>query len=157
MKRVYIFIFLFVIVCLDLSFCSEYERGDVLLKFKPAITHLIIDQINNDKILEIGASKVSQLSNRCNVKIPEVKKILKEIGILHLKFSPDIDIRDIIEKYKLDFEVEYAEPNYIRHAFATIPNDGGYGHQCLWELHGEKQVFFLPFLLPLFQIFYVLC
>lgn len=111
---------------------AEYAPGEILLKFKPAITRSITAGATVKEMLEVSISKVSQLSVRCRVDIPQVKNVLKEIGVLHLKFSPDSDVLKIIEKYRADPEVEYAEPNYVRHIFITVPNDTRYGQQ--WGL-----------------------
>ena len=110
---------------------AGYVPGEILLKFKPAITRSITAEVSVKKMLEVSISKVSQLSSRCKVDIPTVKDVLKEIGVLHLKFPPDSDVLKIIEKYRADVDVEYAEPNYIRRIFVT-PNDTYYGQQ--WGL-----------------------
>ncbi|PIZ14925.1 hypothetical protein COY51_06940, partial [Candidatus Desantisbacteria bacterium CG_4_10_14_0_8_um_filter_39_17] len=112
---------------------AGYAPGEILLKFKPAITRSITAEVSVKKMLEVSISKVSQLSSRCKVDIPTVKDVLKEIGVLHLKFPPDSDVLKIIEKYRADPDVEYAEPNYIRHIFVSPPpNDTYYGQQ--WGL-----------------------
>lgn len=107
---------------------AEYAPGEILLKFKPAITSSITAEGSTGRMIEVSASKVSQLSSRCGVNTPQVKEVLREIGVLHLKFSPDSDVLKIIEKYRADPDVEYAEPNYRRHIFTT-PNDTNYGQQ----------------------------
>ena len=78
------------------SVWAEYAPGEILLKFKPATTRSITAGIKAEKILELSVSKISELSSRCKVQTPEVKEVLKEIGVLHLKFSPDSDVLKII-------------------------------------------------------------
>ncbi|MEW6103097.1 MAG: S8 family serine peptidase [bacterium] len=56
-------------------------------------------------------------------------------SVYKLKFPKDVDIFKVIEAYKKDLNVEYAEPNYIVKALFT-PNDPYFGMQ--WGLDKIK-------------------
>jgi len=76
---------------------------EFLVKFKPEVTEETIDKINK----KFGV---------------EIKKKLRIKNLYLLKVPPSKTINEMVEKYREDPNVEYAEPNYIRKAFRT-PND----------------------------------
>lgn len=134
-KTKLVFITIIGLSLFTLSILAEYVPGDVLLKFKPIITQSITAEVNLERMREIGLSKVSELNTRCNVQIsPKLENVLRAIGVLHLKFPPETDITKIIEKYRADPDIEYAEPNYIYHIFTTTPNDPYYTSAQQWGL-----------------------
>lgn len=55
-------------------------------------------------------------------------------GLQHVKLPEGLTVRDAIVQYMADPNVEYAEPNYIRHTFTVIPNDTYFNPQQ-WALH----------------------
>jgi len=120
--------FLFILV----SAGADYVPGEILLKFKPAINTEIRSSATYEKAMERIGLRIAQLNARCKVPFPEIKKWDSRIDSIHLKFPPETDIMSIIKKYRSDPEVEYADPNYIRRVFATIPDDTKYPQQ--WGL-----------------------
>lgn len=76
---------------------------EILVKFKSEVEEETIDKINK----KFGM---------------EIKKKLRIKNIYHLKVPPSKTIEEMLEEYRKDPDVEYAEPNYIRKAFRT-PND----------------------------------
>lgn len=60
-------------------------------------------------------------------------------GLLrHLKLGAGQDTEAAVAAYRGDPNVEYAQPNYLYHATATVPDDGEYGRQ--WGLSNGGQV-----------------
>ncbi|MBN3032938.1 MAG: S8 family serine peptidase [Candidatus Saganbacteria bacterium] len=53
-------------------------------------------------------------------------------NIYKLKLPPGADPQAVIKEFKSDPNIEYAEPNYIRHAAAAAPNDPLFSQQ--WAL-----------------------
>jgi len=76
---------------------------EILVKFKPGVKIETIDKSN--KKLE-----------------GQIKKKIEKIDVHCIKIPPHKTVLEMIEKYKKDPNVEYAEPNYIRKAY-ILPND----------------------------------
>ena len=110
------------------SVSADYVPGEILIKFKPSHTISAMEASTYEKSVAVVSSNVNELSRRCNVSVPLVKRWEKSIGLTVLKFSSETDIIPILEKYRSDPSVEYAEPNYIRHASVTT-NDTYYNLQ----------------------------
>jgi len=113
-------------------YAQKYMPGEIFLKFKPQFNRSIMSQKTQALIMKESVSKISSLSSRLAIPTPEVKNIKQEIGFIHLKFPADSNIEEIIKKYKQDFEVEDAVPNYIRRICTMTPNDPNYNQQ--WGL-----------------------
>ncbi len=79
---------------------------EILVKFKPGVKVETIKGINK------------KLQGR-------IRKKIEKINVHCIKVPPHKTVLEMIEKYKKDPDVEYAEPNYIRKAFLT-PNDPRY-------------------------------
>ena len=63
-------------------------------------------------------------------------RILRRLSVLnadHVRLPEGMSVRDAVIRYMQDPDVEYAEPNYIRSARLTLPNDPLFTLQ--WELH----------------------
>lgn len=90
---------------------EEFVSGEVLVKFKKNI---------NEKSIE-GIS---------------FKKIGTKFNIYHIKLKGGVSVEEAIEKYKNDPNVEYAEPNFIRH-LCLVPNDTRFTEQ--WGLDNTGQ------------------
>ena len=73
---------------------------EFLVKFKPEVKKETIDKINK----KFGV---------------EIKKKLRIKNLYLLKVPPSKTINEMVEKYREDPNVEFAEPNYIRRAFTT--------------------------------------
>ena len=80
---------------------------EFLVKFKPEVKEKTIKKINEE------------------FKV-EVKKKHRIKNIYRLKVPPGRTINEMVEEYKQRPEVELAEPNYIRKAFAIPPPDDTY-------------------------------
>jgi len=76
---------------------------EILVKFRPGLESKTIDEINK-KFEGVIRKKIEKIDVHC-IKIPPHKTVL-----------------EMIEKYKQDPNVEYAEPNYIRRAY-LVPDD----------------------------------
>ena len=93
---------------------GEYVPDEILVKFKPYIGEDAIKTMNS----EYGAS---------------VKSILLS-GTKRLKVPSGKTVDEMVKVYNRLPEVEYAEPNYIDHAF-MVPNDKNYSYQ--WHLDND--------------------
>lgn len=94
---------------------SKYNEGEVLVKFKS------------------GTLTASSLKTHQSIGATVLKsfKIIPNLELV--KLSANTSLKDAVIKYMADPLVEYAEPNYIRRASATIPNDQFFHQQ--WALH----------------------
>ena len=88
--------------------------GEILVKFKPRVGVASVQSANN----RVGAQKTNEI---------------KKLGIQQVKLPPGMRVSEAIAKYKKMADVEYAEPNYVRKAFAVTPNDPYYSQQ--WGLN----------------------
>lgn len=80
---------------------------EILVKFKPGV-----------KIKTIRG-----IIKRINKKLEgQIRKEIEKINVHCIKVPPDKTVLEMIEEYKKDLDVEYAEPNYIRKAFLE-PDD----------------------------------
>ena len=95
----------------------EYVPGEILVKFKEGTRQNKIGSMNS------------------YMRAQEFKRI-KRINVHCLKLPPDISVDDAVAYYKMDPNVEYAEPNYIYH-FRGMPNDSDFS--ILWGLHNTGQ------------------
>jgi len=96
----------------------DYIPGEILVKFK--------------------AGTAAGDADRLHATLHATKE--KEIGRLHLqrlKLSKGLSVEEAVRKYRQDPNVEYAEPNYIVHALATIPDDTYFNLQ--WGLNNTGQ------------------
>ncbi|MCX7641534.1 MAG: S8 family serine peptidase [Elusimicrobiales bacterium] len=91
----------------------EVAENEIIVKFRENAN---VEKINN---LIIKSQKKIQKSFKKNIK--------------RIKFSDNVDILKIIELYKNQRDVIYAEPNYVAQKFSFIPNDPLYNEQ--WGLN----------------------
>ncbi|HCG98563.1 MAG TPA: hypothetical protein DE036_01775, partial [Actinobacteria bacterium] len=91
---------------------GEFVPGELLVKFKPSTTSAKMESAHKGT----GAQKLEELRNSKTHRV---------------KLPKGIDEQNAIANYKKLPDVEYAEPNFIRHALVT-PNDTHYGVQ--WAL-----------------------
>jgi subtilisin family serine protease len=96
---------------------DDYVKGEVLVKYK-AKTSLARKKASFNKIAS------------------NVIKRFKAIDVYHLKVSKGLSVMDVVQELNSDPDVEYAEPNYIRKAFAT-PNDSNWNQ--MWGLENTGQ------------------
>ena len=119
----------------DLPDGVEYAPDEIIVKFKAGTSDETISVINS-KNKVVSSEKI--LKKNPKAVENEKTKILKKQGldrIYLLKLSKQTDINKIINSYKKNSNVEYAEPNYIVH-IDTIPNDLS---SSLWGLHNTGQ------------------
>jgi subtilisin family serine protease len=61
----------------------------------------------------------------------------KSIDVYQVKLPPDLNVKEAVELYMNDPDVEYAEPNYIRYTQSKIPGDTHF--EKLWALNNTSQ------------------
>jgi serine protease len=95
-----------------ISIGQKYVPGEIIVKFKPGVSEDSIANLN----LRYGAVAfyTSRFAGFKRLRIPSMKKV-----------------SEMVELYKRDPNVEYAEPNYIAYAF-WVPNDDLYQYQ--WHM-----------------------
>jgi len=106
-------------VMLDTAKTPQYVPDEILVKFKKTASKADIVQLNT----QLGSTAIKEFPS---------------IGVRHIKLKPGETVSDAIKNYSSDPNVEYAEPNYIRHIFQTFPNDLSFGQ--LWGLNNTGQV-----------------
>lgn len=90
----------------------KWVPGEIIVKFKPGVSDKVIGEINSKR----GASVISTS---------------RFAGFKRLRIPKRKTVADMVEIYKRNPNVEYAEPNFIASAF-MIPNDSYYANQ--WHL-----------------------
>jgi len=129
-----------------------YEPNVILVKFKDdasiskglakgvATTGISsIDQLNQTYKVESMGQIFPNIQSRLSKptfrdpsgKVHEVPNLDK---IYKLKYKADIDPKELIEQYKADLNVEYAEPDYHVFAMATYPDDPFYQSGDQWYI-----------------------
>jgi subtilisin family serine protease len=124
-------------------FAEEFVPGQMLIKFKSDVVTVKdksgIGVFSLDKA-EIKSSTIRSLNAKYNVKniksFAKKERKLKKLRDGHtvefpdmsqiflLEFPKDADVNSVVEEYKKDPSVEFAEPNYIMHIFT--PDDPFY-------------------------------
>ncbi|MDY6854331.1 MAG: S8 family serine peptidase [Thermodesulfobacteriota bacterium] len=94
----------------------QYAPGEIIVKFKKGISQDIIREINKP----LGIS---------------VRSISKDGGFIRLNIPKNKTIEAMVAIYSRNPLIEYAEPNYIAHAF-LVPNDTYYPYQ--WHMDNAK-------------------
>ena len=93
---------------------SQYAAGEILVKFKDVVTSKQIGSINST----YGTSVIYTSPYA---------------GFKRIKIPPDTTVPEMVELYRENVLVEYAEPNYIAYAYWT-PNDEFYSYQWHFPL-----------------------
>jgi subtilisin family serine protease len=96
---------------------AEYVQGEILVKFRSGTPPETIERFG-------GRMKTS------------VKRKPNFIGVQLLSLPPDLSVEKALAEYRNHPDVLYAEPNYIRRAFAA-PNDPDFDQQ--WGLQNIGQ------------------
>jgi subtilisin family serine protease len=101
---------------------STYVPGELLVKYKPAVR----------------AAATEYFRSRWRVS---TLRRFRRIGVQHVKLPRDMTVGEALEIYRNDPDVEYVEPNYLRYATATIPDDTFFipPFERLWGLHNTGQ------------------
>lgn len=97
---------------------SAYIPGEVLVKYRDGVSSLGTASLNKS----LGATKARNLGRT---------------GIQQVKVRPGLSVEEAITEFHYQPEVEFAQPNYIYHHFATTPNDPSYPN--LWSLDNRGQ------------------
>ena len=132
-------LFLIFLLVLAPSAFAEFISGEVIVKFKSAaalnevkVSSPSISILNNKyKIKTVKRLFEKQKTQAINANFPGFDFSREFI----LSFDEKEDLNKIIEEYKKDPSVEYAQPNYIYHAH-RIPSDSLYSGQ--WGLQKIK-------------------
>jgi thermitase len=109
---------------------KNYVEGQVLVKFKSHVSDNAVTAAVNNK----GDLRVRDIS------LPRKAQGAEKVALLELDKAKSV--KSAVEEYKNDSSVEYAQPNYIYHATATVPNDSYYGN--LWGLKNIGQIVINP-------------
>ena len=105
----------------DISLAREgaYVPGELLVKYRPSVR----------------ASASEYFTSRWSIS---TIRSFKRIGVQHLKLPKDMTVEEALKIYHNDPSVEYAEPNYLRYAAATTPNDTLFSN--LWGLNNPADI-----------------
>ena len=119
---------------------TNYAENEIIVKFK---TNSATPKMINSKELSpqnTGKPSVNKLNKKFSAKKLEKvfkeeagksKKDLRFATIYKVKTSKGINIKNAVEEYKRDPNVEYAQPNY-RYKKDQVPNDTYYND--LWGM-----------------------
>jgi len=97
---------------------QEHLPGQLLVKFKP------------------GTSAMERTEALASVAASRMRKF-KLIDTELIRLPQGMSVKEGLELFRSMPQVEYAEPNYRRHALETFPDDPEFGQ--LWGLHNEGQ------------------
>jgi subtilisin family serine protease len=92
---------------------GRYKEGELLVKFKQ----------------NVGPAASMQTHRTIGAR---VLRSLPVANVQHVKLPQGVSVKQAITQYMQDANVEYAEPNYLRFARDTVPNDTFFGQQ--WAL-----------------------
>lgn len=99
-------------------FRPSYVHGELLVKYRPAARAVTSEYFRT----RWGVSTL---------------RTFKTIGVHHVKLPKGMTVEQGLEIYKDDPQVEYAEPNYLRYATSTTPDDTFFTE--LWGLNNTGQ------------------
>ena len=85
-------------------FRPSYVHGELLVKYRPAARAVTSEYFRT----RWGVSTL---------------RTFKAIGVHHVKLPKGMTVEQGLEIYKDDPQVEYAEPNFLRYATSTTPDD----------------------------------
>lgn len=124
MKILYFLAFM-ISPCLSQAAMSSapYKAGEVLIKFKSGVSGLASES----------------MIRRYNSK---TLKIFSNIEAAHIKLPSGQNVEEAIKAFESDPSVEFAQPNYLYKAAATVPDDTLYGQ--LWGLKNTAQTIVSP-------------
>ncbi len=95
---------------------DEYIPGEIIVKFKSRVMEYALANLN------LQHDCVSFYKSR-------------RAGFRRLKIARRKTVSEMVKTYRKDPNVEYAEPNYIAHAF-LVPNDEYYPYQ--WHMYNSE-------------------
>ncbi len=100
------------------SSSADRAPGEILVKFQPGTQNAYVREVNRT----LGASTL---------------RVFSSINVHHLKIDSGASVDQMLEAYRNNTAVVYAEPNYIVNAEQFIPNDPLFPD--LWGLHNIGQ------------------
>ena len=109
---------------------GEYEEGALLVKFNPAINEAV-----DVAAKRVNLPTVSYLNAKHNLE--EIKPLYKREGsdqVYKLTFNSKKEMEELLADFENNVVVEYAEPNYLVHAQAFVPNDTYYDDQWNFDI-----------------------
>jgi serine protease len=95
---------------------QNYVPGEIIVKFKPGVMEDVIANLNSRH--GVSVFHTSRFTAFKRLRIPKGKRV-----------------SEMVEVYRRYPNVEYAEPNYIAHAF-WVPDDQYY--QCQWHMDNDE-------------------
>ncbi len=98
---------------------GEYKQGELLVKFKS------------------GVVSSSSLKAHQAVGAAVIKEYTFVPNLEHVKLPEGVSVKEAIQSYMANPNVEYAVPNYIRRISTVIPNDTNFVNQ--WALRNTGQ------------------
>lgn len=98
---------------------AHYVPGEILVKFRSETSPRTIERFQ-------ARMKTS------------VKRRSEFTGIRLLSLPSDLSVEEAVRAYRRQPEVLYAEPNYVRRASATFPDDARFDEQ--WSLYNTGQI-----------------
>jgi subtilisin family serine protease len=96
---------------------NEYVHGELLVKFKAGTKEVLKQNVHKKQ----GSQKIKEFPR---------------LNIHHVKLREGVSVEDVLEEFRADPSVEYAEPNYIV-SISIIPNDPLFN--TLWGLYNTGQ------------------
>lgn len=97
---------------------AKYQKGELLVKFRS------------------GVIQASAINVHKNIGAAVIKRFDKPHDLEHVKLPATVSVREAISLYMSDPDVEYAEPNYIKHS-GKVVNDPLFNLQ--WALQNTGQ------------------
>ncbi|TGJ99494.1 peptidase S8 [Leptospira semungkisensis] len=97
---------------------GKYMAGEIIVKFKEGSDSAVHSYLVQSVGGELGES-------------------ISEKGHAIVKIASNQSVEAAVESYKSLSNVEYAQPNYIYHSTAQVPNDTKFAQQ--WSLHNTSQ------------------
>jgi len=118
-----------------ITYEENFVPDELIIKFRddtPLVTSLSLDGF-----VTTGLTSIDTLNEI--YQVTEMQKVFKThtsgslSKIYKITLSSNTDVISATTIYEADAHIEYAEPNYIYHTCATIPNDPSFNSQ--WALH----------------------
>ncbi|KPK19770.1 MAG: hypothetical protein AMK69_23850, partial [Nitrospira bacterium SG8_3] len=91
---------------------ATYVPGELLVKYRTSARRAALEDFQRQR----GISTL---------------RTFRSIGVRHLRLPEGMTVKEALEIYRDDPDIEYAEPNYVRRA-SLVPNDPDFGE--LWGL-----------------------
>lgn len=109
---------------------TKFVPGEFIVKFKQNV--VLNDLTLSDESLTLGIPSVDSLNEKNDViSILSISDSPRLSSVFKINVPEDKNIKSIVNEYKNDPNIEYAEPNYIFYN-CSVPNDPLYDEQ--WAL-----------------------